>query len=287
VPLGVLVFLITLAKLRGEWADARGEPFDWPGSLLYAVALLLLITGAANLDHGPWAWALAVAGVAGLGLFLALEARTPYPLLDIALLRCNRVFALSSLAALFNYAATFGVTFFLSLYLQYLHGMSARQAGTLLIIQPLVQTLFSPLCGRLSDRYPAGRVATAGMVLCALGLGLAATLGATSPPPAVVAVLALLGTGFALFSSPNTSLIMGSVEPRQLGVASGMTGSMRTLGMMTSMTVITVIFSVLMAGRAVTPDTLPAFLRSMRAALLVFCALCGAGIFCSAARLRR
>lgn len=287
VPMGATVFFITCAKLRGEWADAAGEPFDWRGALVYAGALLLLIAGAANLGRAPWAWGVAAAGVAGLALFLTLEARTAYPILNIALLRENRVFALSNLAALLNYAATFGVTFFLSLYLQFVKGMNAREAGTILIIQPIVQTVLSPLCGRLADRYPAGLVATVGMALCALGLGIAATLTAVSPLGQVVAILAFLGLGFALFSSPNTSVIMGSVAPRHLGVASGLASTMRTLGMMTSMTIITVIFSVLMAGHAVTAATLPEFLRSMQAALLVFSGLCGVGILFSLARLRQ
>ena len=285
VPLGIATFLITWARLRGDWADARGEPFDWRGSLIYAGALLLLIGGAAHLDRGPWAWMATAAGVAGLGLFLMVEARTTYPILSITLLRDNRVFALSNLAALFNYAATFGVTFFLSLYLQYVKGLSAREAGTLLIIQPVVQTVLSPWCGRLADRYPAARVATIGMALSAIGLAVAATLAAATPLPVVMAMLALLGTGFALFSSPNASVIMGSVAPRYLGVASGLNSSMRTLGMMTSMSIITVIFSMLMAGHPVTVATLPQFLLSMRTALLVFCALCGIGIICSAGRL--
>ncbi len=287
VPLGLLVFAITAAKLRGEWAESRGEPFDWPGSLVYAASILLLISGASNLHRGPWAWVLAAGGLCGIAFFLALQARTPYPLLDVVLLRRNRVFALSNLAALLNYAATFGVTFFLSLYLQYIKGMSAREAGALLIIQPIVQTLLSPLCGRLADRYPAERVATAGMALCAAGLGVAATFTGETSLSLVVVTLGFLGTGFALFSSPNTSVIMGSVEPRHLGVASGLSASMRTLGMMTSMTIITVIFSVLMAGHAVTPETHPAFLKSMQTALLVFCGLCGLGILFSMARLRK
>ncbi len=287
VPLGLLVFAITAAKLRGEWAESRGEPFDWPGSLVYAASILLLISGASNLHRGPWAWVLAAGGLCGIAFFLALQARTPYPLLDVGLLRRNRVFALSNLAALLNYAATFGVTFFLSLYLQYIKGMSAREAGALLIIQPIVQTLLSPLCGRLADRYPAERVATAGMALCAAGLGVAATFTGATSLSLVVVTLGFLGTGFALFSSPNTSVIMGSVEPRHLGVASGLSASMRTLGMMTSMTIITVIFSVLMAGHAVTPETHPAFLKSMQTALLVFCGLCGLGILFSMARLRK
>ncbi len=286
VPLGIATFLVSLAKLRGEWAESKGEPFDLRGSLVYAAAILLLISGASNLDHGSWAWALALAGVCGLGFFLWLEARTAYPVLNIALLRHNRVFAFSSLAALLNYAATFGVTFFMSLYLQYVKGMNAHQAGTILIIQPIMQTLFSPFCGKLADRYPAGRVATVGMGLCALGLGVAATLNAATSLAAVIAMLVFLGLGFALFSSPNTSVIMGSVEPRYLGVASGLNSTMRTLGMMTSMTIITVIFSMVMAGQAVTAATQPDFLRSMHTALLIFCVLCVFGIFCSLARLR-
>jgi len=286
VPLGAVTFLITCLRLHGDWADARGEPFDWRGSLIYAAALLLLIGGAAHLDRGGWAWITAAAGLAGIVLFLAIEARTAYPILNISLLRDNRVFALSNLAALFNYAATFGVTFFLSLYLQYVHGLSARAAGSVLIIQPLVQTLLSPWCGRLADRYPAARVATFGMTLCALGLAVAATLTAHTPLPVVMAMLALLGTGFALFSSPNASVIMGSVAPRYLGVASGLNSSMRTLGMMTSMSIITVIFAILMAGHPVTAATQPQFLMSMRTALLIFCTLCGVGIACSAGRLR-
>jgi len=285
VPLGIVTFLITLAKLRGEWAEAKGEPFDWQGSLIYATAIILLITGASNLDHGLWAWGLCAAGTIGIGLFLAFEARTPYPVLNIALLRDNRIFAFSNLAALLNYAATFGVTFFLSLYLQYVKGMTPHHAGMILIIQPVTQTLLSPLCGRLADRYPAARVATVGMSLCVVGLGLAASLDAGSPLGLVMATLATLGTGFALFSSPNVSVIMGSVAPRYLGIASGLNSSMRTLGMMTSMTIITIIFSIFMGGHAVTPETQPQFIISMQTALLIFCGLCGIGIFCSLARL--
>lgn len=286
VPMGVAAYLTSRAKLRVEWAESRGEVFDWKGSLLYALSILMLIIGASNLDEGTWAWMALGGGLVGLVLFIGYERRIAYPVLNTRLLSENRVFALSNLASLFNYAATFGVTFFLSLYLQYVQGMSPRQAGTVLILQPLTQTLLSPLCGRLSDRFPAGHVATAGMALCALGLWVASGVSAQTSLVRILALLALLGTGFALFSSPNTSLIMGSVEPRYLGVASGLASSMRTLGMMTSMTIITLIFSFLMGGHAVNAATQGAFLLSMGLALQVFCGLCVLGIFCSLGRLR-
>jgi MFS family permease len=124
------------------------------------------------------------------------------------------------------------------------------------------------------------------MTLCALGLAVAASLSAGSSLLLVILLLVLLGIGFALFSSPNVSLIMGSVAPRYLGVASGLNSSMRTLGMMTSMMIITLIFSYLMDGQPVTLDTQPAFLSSMRLALLIFCALCVVGIGCSIGRVQ-
>jgi EmrB/QacA subfamily drug resistance transporter len=286
VPLGVITFSVAVTRLRGEWAEAKGEPFDWQGSLVYAASILLLIAGASNLDRGLWGWGLAAAGLVGLVLFLRLEARSPFPVLNVTLLRDNRVFAFSNLAALLNYAATFGVTFFLSLYLQYIKGMSPHQAGTVLMIQPIAQALFSPACGRLADRFAAPLVATAGMALCGAGLAVAATLDGNSSLTQVMLLLGILGTGFALFSSPNISVIMGSVAPRYLGVASGLNSTMRTLGMMASMTVITIIFSITMGGQAITPETHLDFLLSMRTALLVFCGLCLVGILCSAIRLK-
>jgi EmrB/QacA subfamily drug resistance transporter len=287
VPLGIITFVVSLAKLRGEWAESKGEPFDWQGSLVYAAAIMMLITGASNLDKGVWFWALTAAGTIGLFFFLLLESRTEYPVLNITLLRNNRVFAFSNLAALLNYAATFGVTFFLSLYLQYVKGLNPREAGTILMIQPIIQAIFSPLCGRLADRFSAPGVATIGMGFCAAGLGLAATITAATSLPLIMVMLATLGLGFALFSSPNISVIMGSVPSRYLGVASGLNSTMRTLGMMASMTVITIIFSIFMAGRAVTPQTQPEFLLSMHIALLTFSALCFVGIFFSLARIRK
>ena len=286
VPLGLLTYLVTWVKIKEEWADSKGEPFDWKGALVYAPSILLLVYGVTNLKDGGGMWGLLILATLGLLLFLLIEKRALYPMLDIRLLLENRVFALSNLAALFNYASTFGVTFFLSLYLQFIKGMGPQQAGTILIAQPIVQTLLSPLCGRLSDRIPASILATLGMSSCAAGLAVAANLSADSSLVRIILLLIFLGVGFALFSSPNISMIMGSVPPRYLGVASGLNASMRSFGMLTSITIITVIFSYLMDGKSVTLETQVAFLTSMRIALLIFCGLCVIGIGCSLGRVK-
>jgi MFS family permease len=124
------------------------------------------------------------------------------------------------------------------------------------------------------------------MALCASGLGISVTISPSTPLTVLVAIFLLLGIGFALFSSPNMSVIMGSVATRHLGVASGLVASMRTLGMMTSMTIITVLLSVFMKGHSVTVETQADFLLTMRAGLACFCLLCIVGILCSIGRLR-
>ena len=139
----------------------------------------------------------------------------------------NRTFTFSNLAALIHYSAVFAVSFLLSLYLQYVKGLTPQQAGLVLIFQPVVQFLFSPAAGRLSDRVEPRILASAGMMLTATGLFLLVFLSPATPLWAIVADLILLGFGYALFSSPNMNAIMGSVERKSYGVASGMLATMR------------------------------------------------------------
>ncbi|MDD2559022.1 MAG: MFS transporter [Desulfuromonas sp.] len=286
LPLGLLTYMLTRTRIRHDWAEARGEPFDLSGAVIYATSVMLLFSGVVNVNQGWWAWGLIGAGNAGLIAFLWFESRSKFPLLNVELFTRNRVFAFSNLAALFNYAATFGVTFFMSLYLQYAKGMGPQQAGLVLITSPVVQALFSPLCGRLADRIPAAWVATTGMFFCALAIAVAATLDKSSTMPLIYALLVLLGIGFALFSSPNISTIMGSVSAKYLGVASGLNASMRTFGMLSSMMIITLVFTRIMPGVAVSTETLDTFLRSMHITLLIFSALCTLGIGFSLVRLK-
>lgn len=287
LPLGLLTYVLVRSKIRQEWAEARGEPFDFSGALIYAVAVLLLFSGVVNVNRGLWAWVMIGLGNVGLAGFLMLEARLQFPILNMTLLTRNRVFAFSNLAAMFNYAATFGITFFMSLYLQFVQGFGPQQAGAVLIISPVVQTILSPACGRLADRIPAALVATTGMLFCAVALALASTLDASSSMILVYALLVALGSGFALFSSPNISTIMGSVPTHYLGVASGMNASMRTFGMLSSMMIVTLVFTYVMPGVAVSAQTIDAFLRSMHISLLVYSGLCVVGIGCSLVRLKQ
>jgi MFS family permease len=168
-PLLLMGAAFTVLRLKGEWAEARGQKFDFAGSAVYAVALVSLMLGFTMLPGRP-GLALCAAGALAFIALLVIETRIHAPVLDIRLFRGNPVFAMSNVAALINYAATFGITFLVSLYLQYCRGLTPEQAGLLMMAEPVPMALFSPLAGRLSDRMEPRVVASAGMALCVAGL---------------------------------------------------------------------------------------------------------------------
>ena len=287
LPLEIAALILILTRLKGEWKGAEGMPFDWVGSLIYMVSLFAMIYGATHLKQGGIHVGLLIGGIAGLVSFLVWEAKSSSPILNIGLLVTNRVFAMSNVATLINYAASFGVTFFFSLYLQQVKGLSPQHAGLILITQPILQAVLSPLAGKLSDTYPPARIATFGMVLCTLALALCTTIAVGTPIAVIVAILVLLGVGFAFFSSPNMTTVMGCVTPKDYGIASSLIATMRTMGMLSAMTVITFLLSLFMGDAPVSPETAAAYVSTMTTGFVIFTGLSIAGIFCSMGRMEK
>lgn len=286
VPIGLLSLLILQLKLKGEWSAARRGTFDVKGALIYMLTLTLFMAGL-SLIPKPVGYPLAGSGILLFFVFVRVESRTEHPLMEISLFRKNRVFAFSNLAALINYSATFGVGFLLSFYFQYIKGMDPSHAGLLLVIQPVIMAVFSPVTGRLSDRIEPQVLASAGMAFSTAGLTCLIFTGPETPLHFFIIVLVILGLGFALFSSPNTNAIMGSVDSRFYGVASGSVGTMRMIGQMLSMGIVLILFSLLIGKAEIRPESHAAFLASMRYAFILFAVFCFFGIFASIARGRR
>jgi len=283
VPLGIFILIAILTALRQEWAGARGERFDWAGSFIYSLTLVAVMYGFSLLPRISGGLIIA-AGGCGLVAFILWELRERSPVLNINLFRGNRIFAFSNLAALVNYSATFAISFLLSLFLQYVKGLTPVHAGSILVFQPATQAVLSPFAGRLSDRIEPQIVASIGMSFTTAGLLLLVFLKEETSLAYIIACLLLLGVGFALFSSPNTNAIMSSVEKRFYGVASGTTATMRVIGQMLSMGIATLIFAVYIGPVQINTASHPLFLKSFAAAFAVFAILCLGGIFASLAR---
>nr|WP_230972361.1 MFS transporter [Archaeoglobus neptunius] len=276
---GIAGLAVALMYLRGEWADAKGEKFDLTGSIIYALMLLLIIYGFTE-----YQLLFLAAGLMLLVVFAVHESKKDQPVFDIRLFMKNPTFSLSSLAALLNYTSTFAAGFLLSLYLQYIKGFDAQQAGVILVSQPVVMAVFAPIAGWISDRIEPRVVASAGMALTSLSLFLFSSIESETSLNTVMADLVLLGFGLALFTSPNTNAIMSSVEKRFFGIASAMVATMRLVGQTLSMALVMLVFSITIGKASITPETYPYFMESVRLAFEIFTALCFIGIFASLGR---
>jgi EmrB/QacA subfamily drug resistance transporter len=283
LPLGLITLVAALWKLKGEWAEAKGEKFDFIGSILYGLSLIVLVLGFSELPAMTGVW-LIVAGTVGLFAFIQWEMRTKSPVLNLTLFRNNTVFSLSNLAALINYMATNAVTFLLSLYLQYIEGFTPQRAGLILIAQPVVMAALSPVAGRLSDRIEPRVLASLGMAVTTAGLVMLIFLNQDRGIGFILLSLGILGLGFALFSSPNTNAIMSSVDRKFYGVASGTLGTMRITGQMFSLGIATLLFALYIGRVQIVPEHYPLFIKSTKTAFIIFAALCFGGIFASLAR---
>jgi nitrate/nitrite transporter NarK len=223
-------------------------------------------------------------GVAGGYLFFRWEQKQERPLIRLSTFRTNRTFLCSNVAAMINYAVVFAVGFLVSLSLQYTRGFDPATTGMILLAQPLVQTVVSPLAGKASDSVEPAIIATLGMAATTIGLGVLLIVLPSGSVLWILAGLVILGLGYGLFSSPNTNAIMSSVEVTDLGMASGMVSTMRTVGQLISLAIAMMVFSVVIGTVKITPDVYKQLELSTSIIFLIFIGLGILGMFTSYVR---
>lgn len=283
IAIGLPSALVIGIAVKQDWAEAKNEKFDWLGTLIYIPSMSLFMYGFSQLPNIN-AVIMTVMGIVGLIWFIIIQLRMDSPVLNISLFKNNKTFAFSNLAALINYATTFAITFSLSLYLQYIKGMKPSEAGILLVSQPLMMALIAGWAGRLSDRVDPRILASSGMAVIATGLVLLAPINGATSYTYLIIVLVLLGLGFGLFSSPNTNAVMGSVDQKFLGVASGILSTMRLTGQMVSMGIATLILQIYIGNDTINPANYDKFIGSIGTTFIVFAFLSVVGIWASLKR---
>lgn len=257
VSFASVAIVLAMIYVRNDHdAEKPSEPLDWKGSLLFVALSTLLLFGLSGLP-GVYNWLMLMTGVALIFVFVRQQNRCAYPLVRFSVLAANRVLNRSLMASFFMYGAHFPVLFLLSLYLQYLQGLSPSEAGQLILIQALIMAILAPISGRLSDRIEPRLIATLGCVFFGIGFATLIFLESDSSLNHVIVSLCLLGVGFGLFSTPNNNAALGSVPKERLSIASALLNLSRTSGNMFSMAIIMLLMSQWLGSEQIRPERYP------------------------------
>jgi EmrB/QacA subfamily drug resistance transporter len=283
ILLQIAAIVLVLTKVKSEWADAKGEKYDIIGSILIPIMLFCLLYGFSLLPSSSGI-CIIVIGLISVVIFVRWELRLESPIFNISHITKNRLFSFSSLTHFLFYTATFATTIIMSLYLQYIKGFNAQEAGLILLITPIIMAAFSPLAGRTSDRVQPRVNVSAAIIVVLIGILLLFAATFNEGMISIIIALALLGLGFAFFVSPNTNAIMSSVDKKYYGIAAATQATTRQVGVTFSISIIMLLFSLFLGKAQITPEYYPVFVQSIQIAFIVFVGLGVLSIVFSIAR---
>lgn len=258
---GLIGYLIVRFSLPGKLHKPR-QRVNLLNSFVFFITIMLLVFGSVMIGHGEWGYLMLACGVVGMLLFASLERRTELPLLGFSGIRANRPLFGALLCMGLLYCSAMGVTFLMSLYLQVIRSFRPDSVGLLLVISPVTMAMVAPVAGHLSDRMPARRLAAIGASVAAGGLLLAPFIDADTSIAYVLAVLMGQGIGFALFSTPNISIIMHSVRSEESGMAGALASAMRTGGIVVGSLIVNLTMAINLGSATVSEDP-PRLLATM------------------------
>lgn len=286
LPTGIVALVLVLIFLPPLKPQEKHETFDIVGALIVGVGLLcfaLALTIGQNLGFtAPLIWVLLVLALLALPLFIWVERRVKYPMIDLSLFQLPS-FSLNLLTGLLTFVAIAGVVLLLPFYLELVMGLSQQNVGLLMAVVPLVLGVVAPVAGSVSDRLGTRPVTVAGLVLILFGYLVMTTLQVDTRPLAFVLLLLPVGLGMATFQSPNNSAIMGAAPRRRLGVASGILSTTRTMGQTIGIALLGAFFAVRLqvyagAGQDINSADPAAIVQAMRDQLLLVALLIATGL---------
>jgi len=233
VPFGLIGAFLAWRLLVDAAPEHRPKGLDIPGAILLFGTLGFLTFGINRIRdlglNSPFVMVSLIGGAIFMLAFIIIERRSASPVVDLELFK-GRGFSFGIMAAILQF---FGMSFALYLsptMLQDGRGFSPTDTALMMVTMPMMMLLWSPISGRLSDRFGSRPLTTAGIVMVLVSLALLSRVNADTTPVDFAMRMLLLGLGSATFSSPNTAVIMSAVPPQRLGTASASQTTARTIG---------------------------------------------------------
>jgi len=283
IPVGIVGTIMALKVLHND-EKSKGQEFDIPGALTLFASLIALLVALSDGQEKGWGSSfiilLFVSSLVFFIIFVQIEIRAKQPVLNLRHFR-NRPFAAANISALISFMAMYSVILLMPFLLQDELKYSPQEVGIVFMAVPLVMSVVSPLSGWLSDRTNSHVLSSVGIGIAALSILSLGNLNDNSSFAEVAFRLSLLGLGMGLFQPPNNSIIMGSLPKEQLGIAAGIMGTMRNMGMVIGVAVSGAVFS----NRYVFyGNNVSSFLPAFHDTFVVSAIICGIAVVVSLVR---
>ena len=295
LPIGLATLIWAISVLPAS-KSAERVPIDFAGAIILFFSLAAIVSPLNFADKvgwsNPYIISALAAGLALFAVFLIVENKAKYPMLDLKLFK-NRLFTMANISLMLNFISQFSIILIMPFYLIDLRGFEPSKAGLILIAAPAVVLLAAPLAGFLADKIDTRFISSAGMLLATVGIFLISTLKADTSITVMILYFAVIGLGLGFFQTPNNSAIMGSVQPNCRGVASSMIAAMRNLGMVLGVAISGSVFSArsdylqkALLAKSLNPEQIriDSFTGALQTTFIVAGVLSGIAIFISLVR---
>jgi len=288
VPFAVLAFVLGLKFFPMDAPDKK-EKMDYPGALLYAMAIVPLLyslqEGYASGFTSTIILSWLALSVVAFSAFFTMQRKKPMPLLDLDLFRNPKYTVNVLISFILSVTQSFlGIS--LPFYMQGVLDTPADVAGLYMTVSPVIVLLVTPISGYLSDKVGGGKLSVIGQAVSMAGLFFMATLTKASSVLTLVIYFSIVNLGGALFQAPNNSLIMSSIPRDKLGIGGSTSMAIRNIGFSIGMASTTSllyggmskVLGYRVTGYASGSGMDDAFMYGMRNAILLSAAICVIGI---------
>jgi EmrB/QacA subfamily drug resistance transporter len=233
VPIGIGAFFITSAVVRESRDESGTVATDIPGTVLITAAIASLVWGLIEAGNRGWTNPLIltsfVAAAAISAAFIWVESRSERPMIPLRFFRSTTFTGANIDAFMIAFLIT-GVSFFMTLYQQNVHGFSAMRTGLALLPMVVVMMVMSPITGTLTGKMGPRLLISFGMLVTGAGTLLLLASGVGASYWAILPAFVVMGFGMSFIWTPMTTAVLNSVESDKSGVASAINGALREIG---------------------------------------------------------
>ncbi len=233
VPIGIAALLVSQAVIRESRDESGTVSTDIPGTVLITAGIAALTWGLIQAGDRGWTdplilTAFAIAVII-LPVFIWVELRAERPMIPLGFFR-SRTFTGANIDAFMISFLITGVSFFLTLYMQNIHGFSPIRTGLSLIPMVAVMMVFAPISGSMVNRMGPRKLISFGMIVTGIGTGLFLVAGVDVSYWLILPAFLVMGFGMSFIWAPMTTAVLNSVSADKSGIASAVNGALREIG---------------------------------------------------------